>query len=614
MFLRPSNLCGAGLLLLATMLSCAQLEDVSDDSDFYNMCQENSDCLVDLGQVCGNGLCLGGDDTIGERFGALLIPPPGSTELAPTEISSLTVSKNGEIEDLAFTDTINVRAHLQIDCGTTSAMPSQCGPEAPVRATISIIADSNIRGASPYQLTVLSENTEGPSIVEFRLPRDGRDYEIIILPETSQSDDNDTIVAAPPLRELISSEDDVDTIWLIGQEDTLKEAEGCVTNELGQGQQFAGLKVGAWGKWRHVLDDLERASATVFTDEDGCYSFKLPINMLDEFDIVITPEPDQDIPEIRLRKEFILDPTTTPAVVHTVAPIVVPTIGSRSNKTIRVLHIQNGETNALAGATIGFETFFAPLPTETRDLIFSHSTQVVTPASDEAPNGETTTSLYSGTNSNPRTYNLDVVSPSDSSFESLFGARVDVTSSSALEDIVLDERKALSGLVVDDSFTPVPDTAVSVNFDPVFRSSLQNTEQQLELDKILLPTVTTGEDGGFTLFLDDQLGQIEPTYGLAFAPPRLSLSPATSSSSLSVQDLGITERTFALPEAIHLRGSILDANGQRVELAEIRFFELPAIEDCPDHLQECLKPASQRSSVQSNAIGNINTTLPWTTP
>ena len=56
MFLRPSNLCGAGLLLLATMLSCAQLEDVSDDSDFYNMCQENSDCLVDLGQVCGLSL------------------------------------------------------------------------------------------------------------------------------------------------------------------------------------------------------------------------------------------------------------------------------------------------------------------------------------------------------------------------------------------------------------------------------------------------------------------------------------------------------------------------------------------------------------------------------
>src|SRR5690606_19155586 len=97
------------------------------------MCESTADCSGP--EVCDLGVCWG-DPPDTSSFAAVLIPPAGRPELAPTELTNISISPEGRIAGLEFGATVQLRGRITIACGENQT--EACGDSALVPAQITV--------------------------------------------------------------------------------------------------------------------------------------------------------------------------------------------------------------------------------------------------------------------------------------------------------------------------------------------------------------------------------------------------------------------------------------------------------------------------------------------
>ncbi len=608
------------LTLITASLSIAGCLDAAA-SGSQSMCEVASDC--NGAQICDDGVCWG-DPPDSSLFAAVIIPPADRPDLAPTEITNIGIAPDGTIQGLELGPTVLVHGRVELGCDTRSE--DVCDDNLLVPAQITIERAAAFVGGPNYRRTVLTNieaNAEEDSF-SVRLPKDGAEYRVTVTPDETSLDSlasGATQIQAPPFSTTIRTDDDLEVVWELGRPDQLKAIEGCITSAAGNGSNFSGMHVSALGRWT-TLSALTRASSIVTTDNDGCFSLSVPINMLDEFDIIAKPGPGTTLPTLRLAGEYVRDPDPkSPNVAHQLEPLRMPNAANPVTFKLPLMGLASGGAlEPISGATIQFETTFEKSSEEERDVRVRFLAQVTSNGIGEEEPGIATVTLYPGNIDVNRTYQVRVLTPPDSEFASSFDAEIEVGTGEGapvLTSLDLQRRVAVTGTITRDDDSPLVDTPISVRPSPLLRQALGGAEDRNILDNLQFPSELTGESGDFLLWLDPTLLGLMARYDFEVAPSDFSAAPRWTFSNVNVgaDEGSLTAIDFGamrLPPASYARGEIRDPQGQLLPGAEIRWFQVPTEDSCEQVglLEGCGISARLVGIWESDESGQVVAVLP----
>lgn len=611
--------------ILAALCASACIAGVDDGGDL-KMCDETADCDSASGEVCDDGVCWG-DPPDGVTFAAVLVPPDDRIDLPVAVIPALSIADDGTMVGLSFPDAVTVSGRVLLACPPIEVDPDpvyDCGPERSVGAQITIERASPFPGGPVLSRTIVAAGAVGPgeNAFSFLLPREaGAEYRISITPE---EDAGGTTMApgevAPPRQLTITADADQQVDWVLGDPDQLKTIRGCVQNVVGDGAPYAGMHVQALGRWSQ-LSPLTRASSRSYTDDEGCFTLRVPIKMLDEFDILVQPAPGAILPTLRLMGEFVRDPVEGELLDHVIdPPLVMPTAPAPTTFRLPVEALGSaGGQEPVPGAAVRLTTVF-PLPdTEMRTIAVTFTAEAVTSALDAEEPGVAELQLYPGSEEN-RVYAVQVVPPPDSQFQSAFELEVPVGvggSGQVLPPVTLSRRAALTGVAVTSVGDPVASAPVEAAASSSLRLQVESDEVDAILSQLQFPTATTDEDGAFLVWVDRELAGQAATYDVDVSPaPFASDAPAWTFEDIAVPvegesvDLG----QLVLPEASYARGIVRDRGDRAVVGAEVRIYQLGAEDYCTRVLEigdaDCEPPAHLRGIWASDETGAVKVVLP----
>ncbi len=576
------------LTLVAASLSASGcLEDAS--SGGASMCDISSDC--NGAQICDEGVCWG-DPPDTSAFAAVLIPPADRPDLAPTELVDIGIAPDGTIVGLEFGPTVLVHGRVVLGC---DARDAEACEDSLVPAQITIERSATFAGGPAYRRTVLTNIGASADEDSFsvRLPQDGAEYRVTVTPDEASLDaiaSGGSQIQAPPFSTTIRTDGDVAVVWELGRPDQLKAIEGCITSAAGSGSNFAGMYVNALGRWT-TLSSLTRASSIVTTNNEGCFSLSVPINMLDEFDIIAKPGPGATLPTLRLAGEYVRDPDPDgPSLAHQLAPLRMPNAANPVTFKLPIMGLSSGGAlEPISGATLQFETTFEKNSDEQRDVRVRFLAQATSNSISEDEPGMAIVSLYPGNIDVNRTYQVRVLTAPDSEFASSFDTEIEVGTGEGapvLSNLALQRRVAVTGTLTRDDGSPLLDTPISVRASPLLRLALGADDRAI-IDNLQFPSKLTGEAGDFLLWLDPNLLGLTARYDFEVAPSDFSAAPRWTFSDVTVAatEGGRTAFDFGemrLPPASYARGEVRDAEGQLLSGAEIRWFQVPAANSCED--------------------------------
>lgn len=612
-------------LAISIALCAAGCIDSVDDGG-NEMCDDTADCDVEAGEVCAEGVCWG-DPPEDITFAAVLVPPVDRTDLPVAVIPALSIADDGTIVGLDFPQAIQVSGRVLLACPPIELDPDpvyDCGPERSVGAQITIERASSFVGGPVLSRTIVAAGAVGPgeSAFSFLLPRDpATEYRITITPDDTAG--GETMAPgelAPPRQITISADADRQVDWVIGDPDDLKTITGCIQNVVGDGTPYAGMHVQALGRWSQ-LSPVTRASSRSYTDGEGCFTLRVPIKMLDEFDILVQPAPGAILPTLRLRGEFVRDPVEGELVEHVIdPPLVMPSAPAPSLFRLPVEALGSaGGQEPVPGAAVRLTTVF-PLPdTEMRDIEVTFSAEAVTTALEAEEAGVAEIELYPGSEEN-RVYAVQVVPPPDSQFQSAFALGVPVGvggQGQVLEPVTLSRRAALTGMAMTSTGEAVAGAPVEANASSSLRLSVESEAVVAILDQLQFPSATTDEAGSFLVWVDRELAGQVATYDVDIHPaPFSSQAPSWTFEDIAVPvegesvDLG----ELVLPEASYARGIVRDRRGNPVIGAELRLYQLGEADYCTRVLEigdaDCEPPAHLRGTWASDDGGAVRLVLP----
>ncbi len=615
----------ASRLLIAAALLAGCINGV-DDGGAPKMCDDTSDCDAENGEVCDEGVCWG-DPPDGITFAAVLVPPDDRTDLPVAVIPALSIADDGTIVGLDFPQAITVSGRVLLACPPIEQEPDpgyDCGPERSVAAQIEIERASPFAGGPVLTRTIVAAGALAPgeSAFSFLLPKDpAAEYRITITPEdTAGGDGNAVGEIAPPRQLTITADSDQQVDWVLGDPDQLKTIRGCVQNVVGDGSPYAGMHVQALGRWSQ-LSPITRASSRSFTDADGCFTLRVPIKMLDEFDILVQPAPGAILPTLRLSGEFVRDPADGEIYEHVIdPPLVMPSAPAPTSFRLPVEALGSaGGQEPVPGAAVRMTTIF-PLPDgELRDIQVTFTAEAVTSALDAAEAGVASVELYPGSEEN-RDYAVQVVPPPDSQFQSAFDLVVAVGvggPAEVLQPVTLNRRAALTGTAVTAGLEAVSGAPVEANASSSLRLTVESEEVDAILDQLQFPTATTDDGGGFLVWVDRELVGQAATYDVDVSPaPFSSEAPSWTFEDISVPAEGesVDLGELVLPEASYARGLVRDRHGAPVVGAELRIYQLGAEDYCTRVLEigaaDCVPPAHLRGIWASDDEGAVRVVLP----
>lgn len=615
----------SSLLIAALLLAPACISSV-DDGSGVDMCDENADCDVESGEVCDEGVCWG-DPPDGVTFAGVLVPPDDRTDLPVAVIPALSIADDGTIVGLDFPPAVTVSGRVLLACPPIDQDPDpsyDCGPERSVGAQITIERASPFAGGPILSRTIVAAGAVGPgeSAFSFLLPRDpAAEYRITITPDDSAGGDSIAPGELAPPRELtITADRDHQVEWVLGDPDALKTIRGCVQNVVGDGSPYAGMHVQALGRWSQ-LSPLTRASSRSYTDESGCFTLRVPIKMLDEFDILVQPAPEAILPTLRLVGEFVRDPADGEIYEHLIdPPLVMPSAPAPTTFRLPVEALGSaGGQERVPGAAVRMTTVF-PLPDgELRDIQVTFTAEAVTSALDAEDPGVASLELYPGSEQN-RVYAVQVVPPPDSQFQSAFDLVVPVGvggSAEVLQPVALSRRAALTGVAVTAAGEPVAGAPIEASASSSLRLTVDSQEVDAILDQLQFPTATTDDGGAFLVWVDRELVGEAATYDVDVSPaPFSSEAPSWTFEDIEVPAEGeaVDLGQLVLPEASYARGLVRDGHGNTVEGAELRIYQLGAADYCTRVLEigtaDCVPPARLRGIWASDDQGTVRVVLP----
>jgi hypothetical protein len=585
------------------------------------MCESTADCTGT--KICDLGVCWG-DPPDTSLFAAVLIPPAGRPELAPTELTSIRIAPDGRIAGLEFSKTVQLRGRVTIACG--EGEEEGCGDRALVPAQIIVERAASFLGGPQYRRTVLTNvgASEGGDSFSISLPADAAEYRVTVVPDENMLDAlaiGSSQVQAPPFSTLIRTTEDLAVHWEIGKPEQLKTIKGCITSATGNGSNFQGMHVSARGRWT-ALSSPTRASSVVTTDAEGCYSLKVPIDMLDEFDIIAKPGPGKTLPTLRLFGEHVVDPSVEePLSVHLVAPLLMP---NAPNPVIFKLPLLgqsgSGSSVPVSGATVEFRTVFElPVPDD-RNIEVSFSSQAVSNSLVDDEPGFASLEIYPGSADLNRLYQVKVFSPPDSEFASVFDGSIEVGTGEGapvLNHMELKRRVAVTGTFLTATSDPLASTPITVRPSPQLRLAVSPLDRTI-LDNLQFPSDLTKDTGEFLLWLDPELLGQAARYDLELAPPDFSSAPRWVVEDLTLQTSGSDARinstelgSMSLPAASYARGDVRDSDGHLVIGAEVRWFQIPTAEACAAAgTGDCQARARALGNWESDDSGEVVAVLP----
>jgi hypothetical protein len=614
----------APLAIAVALAAAGCIDDVAGGD--LKMCEDTSDCDAANGEVCDDGVCWG-DPPAGITFAAVLVPPDDRIDLPVAVIPALSIADDGTIVGLSFPQAVTVSGRVLLACPDIEVEPDpvyDCGPERSVGAQITIERASPFPGGPVLSRTIVAAGAVGPGedAFSFLLPREaGAEYHITITPDEATGGANMAPgEVAPPRQITISADGDQDVEWVLGDPDQLKTIAGCVQNVVGDGAPYAGMHVQALGRWSQ-LSPMTRASSRSYTDDEGCFTLRVPIKMLDEFDIQVQPAPGAILPTLRLRGEFVRDPVEGELVEHVIdPPLEMPTAPAPTSFRLPVEALGSaGGQEPVPGAAVKLTTAF-PLPeSEMRDIEVTFTAETVTSALEAAEPGVAEVELYPGSEEN-RIYQVQVVPPPDSQVQSAFALEVPVGiggSGQVLEAVTLSRRAALSGIAVTAIGDPVASAPVQAGASSSLRLQVESEEVDAILAQLQFPTATTDEEGLFLVWVDRELAGEAATYDVDVSPaPFSSDAPSWTFEDIAVPAEGesVELGQLVLPEASYARGLVRDRRDSPVIGAEVRIYQLGADDYCTRILDigdaDCVPPAHLRGIWASDQSGAVKVVLP----
>jgi len=149
----------------------------------------------------------------------------------------------------------------------------------------------------------------------------------------------------------------------------------------------------------------------------------------------------------------------------------------------------------------------------------------------------------------------------------------------------LPNRVAITGIVRSSDGKPAKDVSVTVTPSLRFTWSLGPTPQAF-LSAIPAATTTSLESGEFTVFVDpvmtdvvaNQVVEVWGSYDVTFEPTAGSSAPTFVLPEIEIpRDVSATTVNLpetTLPDAAHIRGTIIDASGAPIEGGELKVFRV----------------------------------------
>lgn len=611
-------------MLAAALVATGCIDGV--DGGNPKMCDETADCDSANGEVCDEGVCWG-DPPDDVTFAAVLVPPDDRTDLPVAVLPALSIADDGTIVGLDFPAAITVSGRVLLACPDIEVEPDpvyDCGPERSIGAQITVERASGFAGGPVLSRTIVATGALGPgeNAFSFLLPKDpAAEYRITITPDDDAGGANMAPGEVAPPRELtITADGDQDVEWVLGDPDQLKTIRGCVEDVVGDGAPYAGMHVQALGRWSQ-LSPVTRASSRSFTDDEGCFTLRVPIKMLDEFDILVQPAPEAILPTLRLVGEFVRDPVEGEIVEHVIdPPLVMPTAPAPTSFRLPIEALGSaGGQEPVPGAAVRLTTVF-PLPdTELRDIVVTFTAEAVTSSLDAAEPGVAELQLYPGSEEN-RVYAVQVVPPPDAQFQSTFDLMVPVGvggPGQVLEPVTLNRRAALTGMAVTAIGDPVTSAPVEAAASSSLRLMVESEEADAILAQLQFPTATTDQGGAFLVWVDRELAGQTATYDVDVSPaPFSSDAPSWTFEDVAIPAEGesVDLGELVLPEASYARGLVRDRRDKPVVGAEVRIYQLGAVDYCTRVLDigdaDCVPPAHLRGIWASDETGAVKLVLP----
>jgi hypothetical protein len=589
------------------------------------MCESAVDCDGAAGEVCDEGVCWG-DPPASATFAAVLIPPAERTDLAVAVVPLLAIGADGSIGGLAFPGAIRISGRVLLACPENDSARYPCGEQSSVAAQLVVERAAGFPGGPSLSRAVVAtaEVAPGQEAFSFLLPRNpDAEYRITILPDESVGGEG---IApgeiAPPRQIVVTAGEDQVVDWVLGEPAELKAMRGCVQNVVGAGAPYAAMKVVAYGRWTK-LSPLERASSRSVTGPEGCFELSVPRDMLDEFDIQVSPAAGAILPSLTLRREFVRDPPEGAAgeeAVHVIQPALIMPIAPAP--TTFQLPIQAtgsaGGQEPVIGASVRLTTVFTPPSlNEDRAVEIRFEAQALTETGPDDDAGVATVQLYPGDENNRR-YEVSVVPPAGSQFQAAFGREIDVGIGGAevLEALTLERRTAVTGLVLSLDDEPVADAPIEALPSSLFRQGIDRPDDAAEVAALPAATSTTDATGAFLLWLDRELVGQTASYDIDVIPATYSGAPGWSFEDVEIPGSGepLDLGTRNLPGASFARAVVRDQSGSPVPGAEVDLYQLPSPDYCANQTKvdpaECEPPAKLRGVWRTDEDGVVRVVLP----
>ncbi|HTM23044.1 MAG TPA: hypothetical protein VL172_21135 [Kofleriaceae bacterium] len=539
-------------------------------------CENNDQCAS--GEVCDEGICWGNPPP--GPFAAVLTPPAERTDLVATAIPLLDIASNGDIPDLVFSDTISVTGRVVIDC-PDQLSPADCDPNHSVAAQIWVSRPSDIPGAPDYTRTVDATAGAADGDVAFslllpRLPADAVPYEVRVVPDDAAPIEGNLPPAAmaPPVRFSLAGDADAEGVdWVLGTPLDHKWVTGKIVDAAARG--LGGMQVSALGRWT-VDGAAERSSTLATTDAEGNFTLRIPLAMIDSYEIIARPPPDTVAPTLHAAELSIPDPD--PDGVVDVGTLYMPGYPEPSQFVLPLLGTgSGGEEVPAAGAQVTLTTILDG---------GEGVTAVYTATGSSDVDGKAQVLLIPGGATN-RIYLVQVRTDPTSEHASMAAAQVAVGPGSAgvgyLGGLLLQRRIAVSGTLLDDGGLPVANAEVLARPSASFAWQLDLTIQEF-LGNLQPPATTTNDHGDFLLWLDPEVAGNPASYDLQFtpapgtdAPPwtrygddSVTLDPTSLDDLLNGHRLG----EIRLPQASFARGNVVTGDGETIAAATLWVLEI----------------------------------------
>ena len=563
------------------------------------MCQTTDDCNHAAGEVCQEGVCWG--DPPPGPFAAALGVPADRTDVVATELPFVEIPADGWLGDVVLETPVKLSGRLDAFCPA----PQTTCTRGTIGATIKVTRESLFRGGPGFnkafnaKADVLAGKTESFSLALPRSKLDQPLYKIVIVPDGREDTPPITGTSSPaqlvpPLYLETSATDTVANLDLT-MGGVLPTITGTLTNAASQ--TLTNYRVVAMGHW--VASDPVTEVSTVDYTTDGHYSLTLSDHLVGSIEIVAKPwSPTIVAPTLHLSGVALATSQKTLA-----EPMG---LGTRIAVTIPIRGVSgNGEVTPTAGAkVIVTGSYTPPLSGGARAEL------TVETVTDSGGNANIT--LLDGSMI-ASSYRYSVVPPAGSNLGVIYDQPLTLTQ---IPTVRLPARLALRGTIVDTAGNPMSKVSVTARPSLRFQWSLDKAPQQF-LSAIPVATTITPDTGEFVVYVDPFIGDIWGHYDLDFEPPVSARAPNWTAADIAIDRVtGQTTKSLerlTIPDASFIHGRITTAQGDPVDKAELRMFQLVSNTTlCAEvaHPGDCVIPAQLQGHGTSGVSGIAWLTLP----